>query len=222
MNLSQTEENYIKAIYHLSNHGKVNVSTNAIAEQLATKAASVSDMIKKLAAKDLVEYVKYQGVMLQELGIKEALKIIRKHRLWEVFLVDKLSFKWDEVHEIAEQLEHIKSPLLVQRLDQFLGFPTHDPHGDPIPTKEGELPSSDKKLLNELKLNEEAVVIGVKDSSTSFLQYLNKLEIQLGTEIKVTSEFDFDQSKEVILSKKRKQILSKEVLQNIFIKLTNS
>ena len=218
MNLSQTEENYLKAIYHLSNHGKVNVSTNAIAERLSTKAASVSDMIKKLAAKNLIEYIKYQGVKIIDEGIKEALKIVRKHRLWEVFLVEKLAFKWDEVHDIAEQLEHIVSPVLVQRLDQFLGYPTHDPHGDPIPSIEGVLPTSNNQLLINLLENQKAIVVGVKDNSKSFLQFLNKVGIGLGTEILVKADFEYDLSKEVEVDQEKTLMLSKEVLQNIYIK----
>ena len=218
MNLSQTEENYLKAIYHLSNHGKISVSTNAIAERLDTKAASVSDMIKKLAAKGLIQYVKYQGVQIIETGIKEALKIVRKHRLWEVFLVEKLAFKWDEVHDIAEQLEHIASPTLIQRLDNFLGHPTHDPHGDPIPSVEGIMPKANTNLLIDLNINECATVVGVRDNSTSFLQFLNKIEVCLGTEVCIQTNFDFDGSKEVMINKKQEVILSKEVLQNIYIK----
>jgi len=222
LNLSQTEENYLKAIYHLSDHGKVNVSTNAIAERLETKAASVSDMIKKLAAKGLIQYVKYQGVQIIETGIKEALKIVRKHRLWEVFLVEKLAFKWDEVHDIAEQLEHIASPTLIQRLDKFLGYPTHDPHGDPIPSVEGIMPKANTNLLIDLSINECATVVGVRDNSTSFLQFLNKIDVSLGTEVCVQANFDFDGSKEVIINKKQEVILSKEALQNIYIKPTKS
>jgi len=222
LNLSQTEENYLKAIYHLSDHGKVNVSTNAIAERLETKAASVSDMIKKLAAKGLIQYVKYQGVQIIETGIKEALKIVRKHRLWEVFLVEKLAFKWDEVHDIAEQLEHIASPTLIQRLDKFLGYPTHDPHGDPIPSVEGIMPKANTNLLIDLSINECATVVGVRDNSTSFLQFLNKIDVSLGTEVCVQENFDFDGSKEVIINKKQEVILSKEALQNIYIKPTKS
>ena len=129
---SFTEENYLKIIYHLSNQSNP-VETNAIAEKIQTKAASVTDMLKKLADKGLLNYVKYQGVTLTAIGNLTAINIVRKHRLWEVFLVNKLNFKWDEVHEVAEELEHIKSKLLVERLDKFLGHPKVDPHGDPIP-----------------------------------------------------------------------------------------
>src|SRR6478752_3743676 len=139
MLLSLTEENYLKAIYHLSEDGTIDVSTNAISDALNTKPASVSDMLKKLSQKEVINYIKYQGVSLTPSGRKIALQIIRKHRLWEVFLVEKLKFNWDEVHEIAEQLEHIQSNLLIERLDEFLGFPPFDPHGDPIPNERGEM-----------------------------------------------------------------------------------
>ncbi|MFK7901030.1 MAG: metal-dependent transcriptional regulator [Cyclobacteriaceae bacterium] len=219
MELSHTEENYMKSIYHLSNHGTVSVSTNAISEQLQTTPASVSDMIKKLNQKELISYVKYKGVTIDKLGVKEALKIIRKHRLWETFLVEKLRFQWDQVHEIAEQLEHIKSPVLIKRLDDFLGNPTQDPHGDPIPTEGGVMIGSDKKVLIELKLAQKAIVVGVKDNSNSFLQFLNKVGIQLGTSLEVKEVFDFDTSKEVVLDGSKSLLLSKEALQNIFVKV---
>ena len=135
-----SEENYLKTIYHLTIISDSEISTNAIAEKMETKASSVTDMLKKLAEKDLVDYKKYQGVSLTEKGKLSAKMIVRKHRLWEVFLVEKLDFSWDEVHDIAEQLEHIKSEKLINKLDDFLGNPTEDPHGDPIPDKNGKLP----------------------------------------------------------------------------------
>ena len=154
---SQSEENYIKAIYHLSAVSEKGISTNAIAEKLETKASSVTDMIKKLSEKKVVVYKKYHGVHLTEEGSKIAANVIRKHRLWEVFLVDKLNFSWDEVHDVAEQLEHIKSPKLINQLDALLGFPTHDPHGDPIPDKNGNLKTIDKSLLSTLSKNEKGI-----------------------------------------------------------------
>ena len=147
--LSLTEENYIKAIFQIGTTPESNVSTNALADSLQTKPATVSDMIKKLSHKKLIFYEKYKGVTLSASGAKEALKIIRKHRLWEVFLVNHLNFKWDQVHEIAEQLEHIKSSELVNRLDNFLGNPTIDPHGDPIPDANGQVQLGPSKLLSE-------------------------------------------------------------------------
>lgn len=216
--LSQTEENYIKSIYHLSS-GKTNsASTNALAEALNTKPASVSDMLKKLANKDLIDYEKYKGVTLTKIGLKEALKIVRKHRLWEVFLVDKLDFSWDEVHDIAEQLEHIQSTVLTNRLDKFLGYPKSDPHGDPIPSSEGEIISKNKSSLLELEKNTIAVVVGVKDSASSFLKYLNKIGISLGTELTVLEQIEYDQSLEIEIEAK-KQIISKEVAKNIYVSI---
>ena len=157
-----SEENYLKAIYHLSKHRSVSVSTNAIAGKVSAKASSVTDMLKKLADKDLVIYKKYQGVKLTEKGRLTATTVIRKHRLWEVFLVNKLNFSWDEVHEVAEQLEHIKSEKLIDQLDAFLEFPTQDPHGDPIPDKHGNIKKTDKLLLAQLNEKENCLCVGVK------------------------------------------------------------
>ena len=180
-----SEENYLKAIYHLSKHGSVSVSTNAIAKKINTKASSVTDMLKKLSEKELVNYIKYQGVSLTESGKRTAANVIRKHRLWEVFLEDKLNFSWDEVHDIAEELEHIKSEKLIDKLDNFLGNPTHDPHGDPIPDKEGNIQKYQKIVLSQVNESVECVCVGVKDSSSQFLKYLDKNEIALGTLIHI-------------------------------------
>ena len=170
--LSLAEENYLKTIYHLSKAGEKSVSTNAIADDLNTKAASVSDMIRKLASKKVVSYKKYHGVRISEAGKKIAIQIIRKHRLWEVFLVKKLNFNWDEVHDVAEQLEHIKSPLLIEKLNQFLGYPETDPHGDPIPNDKGDFKSRPQIPLSKIKVNKGGVIVSVKDSSSPFLKYL--------------------------------------------------
>ena len=214
--LSFSEENHLKAIYHLSQHGQAEVTTNAIAEALSTKAASVSDMLKKLAQKKLIEHVKYQGVKLTENGRSCALDVIRKHRLWEVFLVEKLNFSWDEVHEVAEQLEHINSPLLTNRLDKFLGFPRIDPHGDPIPDEKGQFKLNNHKILSSATLNDSGVVVGVKDSTSSFLKYLDKLNIKLGSMIVVKELMEFDGSMEILVNEKSINI-SKEVANNIMI-----
>ena len=169
---SFTEENYLKAIFKLSMGSNKEVSTNAIAEQLDTKASSVTDMIKKLSDKKLVKYVKYKGVSLNEKGEEIAVSIIRNHRLWEVFLVEKLDFKWDEVHEFAEELEHIKSDKLTERLDTFLGFPKYDPHGDPIPDKDGNINRHKDITIANLKINDKGVIVGVKEHSKGYLKYL--------------------------------------------------
>ena len=213
---SQSEENYIKTIYHLAAISDKGISTNAIAKRLKTKASSVTDMIKKLSDKEVVVYKKYQGVTLTELGKKTAASIIRKHRLWEVFLVEKLNFSWDEVHEVAEQLEHIKSPKLIDELDAFLGHPKRDPHGDPIPDKEGNLPQIKKSLLSTLQKNEKGVCVGVNDTSSEFLRFLDKQEIGLGLNIEVLDKEPFDDSFLVKINGKEMTI-SNKVANNIYI-----
>lgn len=216
MKYSLSEENYLKAIYHLEKIAATGVATNAIAEQMETKPSSVTDMIKRLSDKELVNYVKYQGVTLTEKGKKTALTIIRKHRLWEVFLVDKLNFHWDEVHEIAEQLEHIHSEELITRLDKFLGEPDFDPHGDPIPDKDGNIKRTEKKLLSDLDKNQGGVCVGVKESSPEFLQYLDKKKITIGTKIKVLGKEFFDGSM-VILVGKDQYFISKKTAENLYV-----
>lgn len=213
---SQSEENYIKAIFHLSNEVSKGISTNSIAKKLATKASSVTDMIKKLSEKEVVVYKKYQGVTLTEFGKKTAANIIRKHRLWEVFLVEKLNFSWDEVHEVAEQLEHIKSPKLINELDSFLGFPKRDPHGDPIPDVDGNLPQIKKSLLSTLEKKEAGVCVGVDDTSSEFLRFLDKQGIGLGKNILVLEKEPFDDS--LVLEIEGKKInISNKVASNIYI-----
>jgi len=192
--LSITEENHLKAIFHLSSDGNKDVSTNAIADSLKTKAPSVTDMLKKLSEKKLVSYKKYQGSFLTEDGRKTALNIIRKHRLWEVFLVNKLNFNWDEVHDIAEQLEHIKSEKLINELDKFLDYPAKDPHGDPVPNPAGFIKYTTKLVLSDLAIGETGKFVGIKDSSSTFLKLLDKRKISLGSNIKVLHQEDFDQS----------------------------
>ena len=211
------EENYLKAIFKLSGKQKASVSTNAIAEELETKASSVTDMIKKLTEKGFVNYQKYKGTSLTKKGHEIAVHIVRKHRLWEVFLVKKLNFQWDEVHDVAEQLEHIKSSKLVEHLDTFLGFPQYDPHGDPIPNKNGEFPKSFSAPLIDLAAGNKGQVVGVSQDNPAFLQYLDKLVIQLGSKIQVIEKVEFDQSLEVKINGKATHI-SSEVAKNILIK----
>ncbi len=212
-----SEENYLKAIYHLESDSKKGISTNAIAKSLETKASSVTDMVKKLSEKEVVLYIKYQGVTLTEFGKKTAANIVRKHRLWEVFLVEKLNFSWDEVHDVAEQLEHIKSPKLINQLDAFLGFPTHDPHGDPIPDKEGNVNTVDKILLSTFKKDESGVCVGVNDSSSEFLRFLDKKKITLGKKITVLEKEDFDDSLLIEIDGEKSSI-SKKIANNLYIK----
>ena len=215
--LSFVEENYLKAIYHLSQSGAKEVTTNALAEEMKTTAASVSDMIRKLSKKEVVHYKKYQGVNVSDKGKFIALQVIRKHRLWEVFLVQQLNFHWDEVHEVAEQLEHIKSPLLIKRLDQFLGFPKYDPHGDPIPDENGHFSESVKEPLNDLEIGQSGVVVAVNDSSTAFLKYLDKVGISIGSKVTVEDIVEFDGSMDINIDGKKLMTVSKTVAENLMI-----
>ena len=215
--VTQSEENYLKAIYHLGKQGSSVVNTNTIAKKMTTKASSVTDMLKKLADKELVDYKKYQGVCLTKEGKIVAANVIRKHRLWELFLVEKLNFSWDEVHDVAEQLEHIKSKKLVNELDAFLEFPTHDPHGDPIPDKDGNIQKTQKILLSHVNENIVCFCIGVKDSSAKFLKYLGKNNIALGTEIRVLSKESFDESMTIKIDD-LDLMISKNIANNIYVK----
>ncbi|MEG3655927.1 metal-dependent transcriptional regulator [Arenibacter palladensis] len=215
--MTRSEENYIKTIFHLGRKGTQEVATNAIAEHMETKPSSVTDMIKRLSEKDLVNYKRYQGVSLTDLGNKTALGIIRKHRLWEVFLVEKLDFSWDEVHEVAEQLEHIKSDKLIDSLDKLLAYPKFDPHGDPIPDKNGGFKERDRELLSEVPINTGGVCVGVKDSSATFLKFLDKNGIALGNQIKVMEIEEFDGSLNIEIDGRKMQI-SHVIASNLYIK----
>src|SRR6478609_4392002 len=213
-----SEENYLKSIYHLTTNTDSGVSTNAIAEAMVTKASSVTDMLKKLAEKDLVNYKKYQGVSLTEKGLLSAKMIVRKHRLWEVFLVEKLDFSWDEVHDVAEQLEHIKSEKLINKLDDFLGNPTEDPHGDPIPDAQGRIIAIEKQLLSELLADQSGICVGVKDNSSDFLKYLDKQQIGLGTKIAVIAKETFDLSLKIKVND-FEFVISNKIASNLFVKM---
>ncbi|MEQ8627731.1 metal-dependent transcriptional regulator [Ekhidna sp.] len=218
--LSFTEENYLKAIYHLSAEGKENVNTNSLAESMSTTPASANDMVKRLAQKNLIGYQKYKGATLLSKGKKVALTIVRKHRLWEVFLVEKLGFKWDEVHEIAEQLEHIKSPSLIKRLDRFLGYPTMDPHGDPIPNEDGVMKETVRASISDVKVGSNGIVVAVNNDDTLLLQHLDSMGIKLGSRIHVADRMDFDGSVSVTIDEGPKQFISKAVAENLMITLT--
>ncbi|QJD97603.1 metal-dependent transcriptional regulator [Mucilaginibacter robiniae] len=210
-----TEENYLKAIYHLQCETH-SASTNDIAAALHTKAASVTDMLKKLADKKLINYAKYQGVSLTDAGRKVALQIIRKHRLWEYFLVEKLKFKWDEVHEMAEELEHISSTELINRLDEFMDCPRFDPHGDPIPDSSGEITAQPFTSVLHLPVHQSGIIAGVSDHSVSFLQYLEKQQLTIGRKIKITEATDYDVC--IQLTDENKELnISREVAKKLLI-----
>ncbi|MBB6328447.1 DtxR family Mn-dependent transcriptional regulator [Algoriphagus iocasae] len=217
MNMTTAEENYLKAIYHLSEGGTKSVSTNDVAAEMKTKPASVSDMLRKLGDKEVIEYRKYYGVNITEEGKKRALQTIRKHRLWEVFLVDKLQFAWDEVHEVAEELEHIQSPLLIQRLDAYLNYPKFDPHGDPIPDEFGDVRARPRVALNEMEIDQTGQIVAVKDSSAAFLRYLDKVGAYIGARIKVLDKVEFDGSLEILVDQKKTLFMSKDVAANILV-----
>ncbi|UOG77049.1 metal-dependent transcriptional regulator [Hymenobacter tibetensis] len=215
---SFTEENYLKAIYKLAEASPGSeVSTNGIAEVLQTRAASVTDMLRRLGEKGLLHYQRYKGVSLTAEGRQLALLTIRKHRLWEVFLVQKLGFNWDEVHEVAEQMEHIHSPLLVRRLDEFLGFPRLDPHGDPIPTEDGAVLRPQNRLVADLCPGDQGQLMAVKNTSPAFLQYLDKVGLKLGSHLEVLDKIEFDNSLEIRINKKSILMLSPEVGRNLFV-----
>lgn len=211
LELSLTEENYLKAIYHLSAGGVQEVSTTAISEAMDTKPATVSDMMRKLSNKKVIRYEKYKGANISEIGKSSALKIIRKHRLWEVFLVEKLHFKWDEVHEIAEQLEHVKSPVLVEKLDAYLGHPTVDPHGDPIPDSDGQFKVGPTLKLSDLDLEEVGVFVHVTDDNPTLLQHLDSVGLQLGDKIKAIEKISFDGSIKIVKDNQKEIFFSEQI-----------
>lgn len=211
------EENYLKAIYKLSLLTE-NVSTNQIAAELVTKASSVTDMLRKLAEKLLINYTRYQGVSLTTAGEKVAVNIIRRHRLWEYFLVEKLHFKWDEVHEMAEEMEHISSTELIDRLDEFMGFPSRDPHGDPIPDSQGNFKKNDLKPISALDVNACGIISGVRDHSSAFLQYLEKQNLTIGKKITIKEIITYDNT--VVLQMENKLLqISRDVANNLLIAL---
>ena len=214
---SLTEENYLKAIYRISLNKKLKISPTAIADEMGVSAASVIDMIKKLSEKKLISYDKVKGAKLLERGQKEAVAIIRNHRLWEVFLLEKLNYSWDEIHDIAEQLEHVKHPELADRLDAFLGHPEYDPHGDPIPKSNGDIPTTVKTLLSEIEIGKSCRVVAVKDTSSVFLQYLVQLSVNIGTKIKVLDIVPFDNSMLLQIGKEIKTTVSKKFAESLLV-----
>ena len=216
-NYSFTEENYIKAIYHLQS-AKTAATTNELAKILQTRAASVTDMLKKLKQKKLVKYKPYYGCMLTREGEKLALLIVRRHRLWEYFLSEKLGFLGHEVHDIAEELEHVGSPALIDKLDAFLGHPRMDPHGDPIPDTDGTIATVTRRYLAELEKGQSAIITHIKLQSPTMLKMLQQKKLTIGTPVKVVQQFEFDNSMEIVAGKKTVHI-TKEVAENIVIKI---
>ncbi len=216
MKYSASKENYIKAVYHLQQEQDA-VTTNALAEALQTKPASVTDMLKKLKTQKLLQYEKYQGVRLTAEGRKLAMQIIRKHRLWECFLVQKLKFGWEEVHEIAEELEHIGSKKLIDLLDAFLEFPQCDPHGDPIPDINGKMPQLQKLSVSELAINSSGTVNGISDQSPDMLELLNHKNIQIGTRLEVKRKFLADGSMELKIRNQQSVTISEHVAKNVWV-----
>jgi len=216
--VSQAEENYLKALFHLTNEttDKSEAGTNELATFLNVKPATVNDMLKKLKEKELVAYEKYGKITLTQMGRELAVEIVRKHRLWETFLYQKLNFAWDEVHEVAEQLEHIKSPKLIAQLEKFLDFPEIDPHGDPIPNAKGEIKFIKRKTLAEIDINKTCKLVSVKDNSVSFLQYVVKLGLGLSSTIKVINRQEFDGSIEIEVNGISSSV-SKKVAENLFV-----
>lgn len=218
MLVSYTEENYLKAIFALSRlYNEQEVSTNQISDHLKNKAASVTDMLKRLADKKLIDYKPYKGVKLTDKGKKAAIKVVRKHRLWEVFLVEKLNFKWDEVHDIAEQLEHIDSDKLIEKLDNFLGKPKADPHGDPIPDASGKFGVQKSIALSEAQQKNVLIVTGVNDHSSEFLKFLSGSGIGLGDHLKIEESNSYDKSLKIKINNKRSLFLSHKVAENILV-----
>jgi len=212
-----SEENYLKIIYNLDKQGVKKVTPTAIGKALLNNPASVIDMLKKLTDKKLITYDKTKGAKLTSAGKVIAISVIRRHRLWEVFLLEKLAYEWDQVHDIAEQLEHIRSPDLADRLDKFLGFPKHDPHGDPIPSANGEMVLINRLMLEEAAVGKMYKVIGVKDSSPEFLQYLKRLDVGIGTTIIVKEKITFDNSMMIQIGKNRQTTVSRVFSQNLLI-----
>ena len=196
MNYSVSEENYLKAIFHLQESGG-KVTTNALAEKLQTRAASVTDMMKKLDAKKLLHYKPYYGFSLTAEGKRIALSVIRRHRLWEFFLADRLQFDWKEVHSVAEELEHVSSKKLIDKLDEYLGYPETDPHGDPIPDSKGKIRQSQAIVLNELPLHQPAQIVQVSNQSDEILEHLKEKNIRIGTKVEIKKIYSFDQSLEI-------------------------
>jgi DtxR family Mn-dependent transcriptional regulator len=216
--LTRTEENYLKAIFKIAENEKKTVSTNSLAAHLNTSAASVTDMLKRLYEKEFINYEKYKGVSLSSEGNKIAISLIRRHRLWEVFLVEKLRFDWENIHDLAEEFEHIYSDELISRLDAFLNYPKFDPHGEPIPNAEGKFTLRNQLPLSDLGANQSVQVTAVKDNSNAFLKYLNQLKIKIGSNLVIVERIDFDSSLKILVENKDSHTISDTVAQTLLVK----
>lgn len=212
-----SEENYLKAIYRLAQEKGRKITPKGISDALGNNPASVVDMIRKLVEKELIDYDKKKGVRLTAQGQKNAILIVRRHRLWEVFLLEKLGYQWDEIHDIAEELEHIKDATLADRLDGFLGFPEYDPHGDPIPKANGKVPKSYSLTLANMKEGANGRVAAVRDTSSAFLQYLLRLEIGIGTNIRLIEKISFDNSLVISIGGKDQTTVSQKFGESILL-----
>ncbi len=217
MSATITEENYLKAIYQLSQSESGKIPNFSIAHNLDINPATVTEMLRKLADKKWIDYSRTGGATLTEEGQKLALLVIRKHRLWETFLVKTMEFTWDEVHEVAEQLEHIQSEKLLNQLDRFLGFPEFDPHGDPIPNEKGELPATHAILLSDCKPGDNRKFVGVTNHSQSFLQYLDKIGFRIKDSIEIEEIHEFDQSMNVRINGENRTVFSPAVCQGLLV-----
>jgi DtxR family Mn-dependent transcriptional regulator len=216
LNFSTSEENHIKTIFHLQQQEAM-VTTNELAASLQTKPASVTDMMKKLKNKKMLHYQPYQGCRLTVEGEKMALSIIRRHRLWEYFLAEKLKFKWDEVHDVAEDLEHVSSRKLIERLDEFLGSPKFDPHGDPIPDNQGRVEISHQRSLTDVPMNKPVAVSQIKNQSAALLEMLKLQQISIGTKLEIKKRFAFDNSLEIKIKNKQAFTISEQQAKNIYV-----
>jgi DtxR family transcriptional regulator, Mn-dependent transcriptional regulator len=215
--LSFTEENYLKTIYKLSINVNSDVNTSSLAEYMGIKSSTVTDMLKKLSEKKLVKYEKYKGVRLSDEGKKSALKVVRRHRLWEVFLLEKLEFDWSEVHDIAEQLEHIQNDVMIERLDKLLGFPKYDPHGDPIPDVNGNLSKNKFISLEKAIVNKTYKIVGITDHKEDFIKYLDKIGITIHNKITVNAIEDYDKSLKIMVGREKDIYISQSVASNILV-----
>lgn len=213
---NHSEENYLKTLYKLENKQIKKVNNIALSKALELNPATVLEMVRKLSEKNLVEVLTDKTIQLTEKGRKKALLIVRRHRIWEVFLVEKLNYKWNEVHDLAEQLEHIESDDLVKKLEAFLRFPSVDPHGDPIPDENGKMKKIKTQPLTEAPLKKKLTIIALGNSSDEFLKYLDKMGLTIGDKIEITEVEDFDNSV-TIIHKKVSIILSKEASSNLLV-----